>query len=142
MYEDGISRDGLRTGDHVVITGGGGGFGRAFSRRLASMGAKVSVLELKDDSGNETVRLIREAGGEATFVKVDLADQHSIEKAIKAVPGVGGVSVNLATGKAGVGIVPVVGVDGWARIINNHPQFDGMEFVQDDENLLCPLHGE
>lgn len=26
------------------------------------------------------------------------------------------------------GIVPVVGVDGWARIINNHPQFDGIEF--------------
>lgn len=26
------------------------------------------------------------------------------------------------------GIVPVVGVDGWSRIINNHPQFDGMEF--------------
>lgn len=27
------------------------------------------------------------------------------------------------------GIVPVVGVDGWARIMNNHPQFDGMEFT-------------
>jgi phage recombination protein Bet len=27
------------------------------------------------------------------------------------------------------GIVPVVGVDGWARIANEHPQFDGMEFV-------------
>lgn len=26
------------------------------------------------------------------------------------------------------GIVPIVGVDGWARIINEHPQFDGMEF--------------
>jgi len=26
------------------------------------------------------------------------------------------------------GIVPVVGVDGWARIINAHPQFDGMDF--------------
>lgn len=26
------------------------------------------------------------------------------------------------------GIVPVVGVDGWLRITNNHPQFDGMEF--------------
>jgi len=26
------------------------------------------------------------------------------------------------------GIVPVVGVDGWSRIINSHPQFDGMEF--------------
>lgn len=27
------------------------------------------------------------------------------------------------------GVVPVVGVDGWARIINEHPQFDGVEFV-------------
>ena len=26
------------------------------------------------------------------------------------------------------GIVPVVGVDGWSRIINQHPQFNGMEF--------------
>jgi phage recombination protein Bet len=35
------------------------------------------------------------------------------------------------------GIVPVVGVDGWARIINSHPQFDGMEFAQDDESCTC-----
>jgi phage recombination protein Bet len=27
------------------------------------------------------------------------------------------------------GIVPVVGVDGWSRIINTHPEFDGLEFV-------------
>jgi len=26
------------------------------------------------------------------------------------------------------GIVPVVGIDGWSRIINSHPQFDGMDF--------------
>ena len=35
------------------------------------------------------------------------------------------------------GIVPVVGVDGWARIINSHPQFDGMEFEQDDDSCTC-----
>ncbi len=35
------------------------------------------------------------------------------------------------------GIVPVVGVDGWARIINNHPQFDGMDFQQDDESCTA-----
>ena len=34
-------------------------------------------------------------------------------------------------------IVPVVGVDGWARIINSHPQFDGMEFEQNDEQCTC-----
>lgn len=31
------------------------------------------------------------------------------------------------------GIVPVVGVDGWARIINEHPQFDGVEFAEADD---------
>jgi phage recombination protein Bet len=37
------------------------------------------------------------------------------------------------------GIVPVVGVDGWSRIINNHPQFDGMEFEQDDDSCTCVI---
>lgn len=35
------------------------------------------------------------------------------------------------------GIVPVVGVDGWARIINENPMFDGMEFQQDEEGCTC-----
>jgi len=38
------------------------------------------------------------------------------------------------------GIVPVVGVDGWARIINNHSQFDGMEFDQDAESCTCKIY--
>lgn len=38
------------------------------------------------------------------------------------------------------GIVPVVGVDGWARIINNHPQFDGMDFAQDEETCTCIIY--
>lgn len=38
------------------------------------------------------------------------------------------------------GIVPVVGVDGWARIINEHPQFDGMDFEQDDEKCTCTMY--
>jgi phage recombination protein Bet len=33
----------------------------------------------------------------------------------------------------GGGIVPVVGIDGWLRIINDHPQFDGMEFAESEE---------
>ena len=38
------------------------------------------------------------------------------------------------------GIVPVVGVDGWARIINDHPQFDGMDFEQDGESCTCSIY--
>ncbi|MFK3558302.1 phage recombination protein Bet [Pasteurella multocida] len=37
------------------------------------------------------------------------------------------------------GIVPVVGVDGWARIINENPCFDGMEFDTDDEKCTCRI---
>lgn len=38
------------------------------------------------------------------------------------------------------GIVPVVGVDGWSRIINSHPQFDGMDFDADAESCTCTIH--
>jgi hypothetical protein len=38
------------------------------------------------------------------------------------------------------GIVPVVGVDGWSRIINSHSQFDGMEFKQDEESCTCIMY--
>ncbi len=37
------------------------------------------------------------------------------------------------------GIVPVVGVDGWSRIINSHAQFDGIEFAQDEESCTCRI---
>jgi NAD(P)-dependent dehydrogenase (short-subunit alcohol dehydrogenase family) len=84
MYEDGIARDGLRTGDHIVITGGGGGFGRAFSKRLARMGARISIWELNEESGRETERLVRESGGDAAFFKVDLSSSASIDQAIAA----------------------------------------------------------
>ena len=75
---DGIGRDGLKAGDVAIITGGGGGFGRAFSLRLAKMGARIAVWDVDAALGGETVRQVREAGGEARFFKVDLADPASI----------------------------------------------------------------
>ncbi len=38
-------------------------------------------------------------------------------------------------------IVPVVSVDGWSRIINEHPQFDGLEFRY-SENIVTPARGK
>lgn len=39
----------------------------------------------------------------------------------------------------GGGIQPIVSIDGWARIINDHPMFDGMEFedVRDGDDLIA-----
>lgn len=38
------------------------------------------------------------------------------------------------------GIIPVVGVDGWSRIINSNDQFDGMDFQQDEESCTCIIY--
>lgn len=40
-----------------------------------------------------------------------------------------------------LGIIPVVGVDGWSRMINQHPQFDGVDFHA-SEHLLQPAYGK
>lgn len=40
----------------------------------------------------------------------------------------------------GNGITPIVGIDGWSRIMNDHPQFDGIEFEQDAESCTCRIY--
>jgi NAD(P)-dependent dehydrogenase (short-subunit alcohol dehydrogenase family) len=78
MSGDGVARDGIKPGDLVVVTGGGGGFGRAFCQRFARGGAKVAVWDIDPAIGEETVRSIKAAGGEATFFKVNLAEHGEI----------------------------------------------------------------
>jgi NAD(P)-dependent dehydrogenase (short-subunit alcohol dehydrogenase family) len=81
---DGIARDGLKPGDLAVITGAGGGFGRAFALRFASLGARVALWDIDAARGEETLRLVESAGGKGAFYKVDLAHADQIEKAAKA----------------------------------------------------------
>lgn len=38
------------------------------------------------------------------------------------------------------GIVPIVGVDGWSRIINQNPYFDGIDFEQNDKSCTCKIY--
>lgn len=63
----------------AVVTGGGSGIGRAISIALGAAGAKVFIGDLNAESGDGVVEEIRKAGGEATYVKVDVADEDSVQ---------------------------------------------------------------
>jgi NAD(P)-dependent dehydrogenase (short-subunit alcohol dehydrogenase family) len=66
----------VRLKDKVaIITGAGGGMGRVAATMFAAEGAKVVVAEFGEAAGNETARLVKEAGGEATFVRVDVSSE-------------------------------------------------------------------
>jgi NAD(P)-dependent dehydrogenase (short-subunit alcohol dehydrogenase family) len=59
-------------GKTALITGAGSGIGRATAILFAAEGAKVAVNDISDEGGNETVRMIKEAKGEATFYKANV----------------------------------------------------------------------
>ncbi len=82
MSEDGVVRDGMKPGDGVVITGGGGGFGQAFTRRFARLGAKISVWDIDEASGEAAAAAARGLGAQAHFVRVDLSDADDIARAV------------------------------------------------------------
>ena len=64
---------GLLNGKVTLVTGGASGIGRAAAIAFAREGAKVLVADMAEDGGRETVKLIHDAGGEAAFVKCDVA---------------------------------------------------------------------
>jgi len=64
----------MRLEDKVsIITGGGSGMGRTAALMFAAEGARVVVADYADAAGAETVRLVQDAGGEATFVRTDIS---------------------------------------------------------------------
>jgi NAD(P)-dependent dehydrogenase (short-subunit alcohol dehydrogenase family) len=60
-------------GKSTIITGGGSGIGRATSLIVAREGARVIIGDVSERDGAETVRMVREQGGEAEFVRCDVA---------------------------------------------------------------------
>ena len=66
----------MRLSDKVsIITGGGSGMGRTAALMFAAEGAKVVVADFSEEGGAETVRLVREANGDATFIRTDISSE-------------------------------------------------------------------
>lgn len=75
----------MRLRDKVaLITGAGSGIGRETARLFASEGAKVVVVDIVDETGEETVSSIREEGGDATFIHADVSSAADCDGMVRA----------------------------------------------------------
>jgi NAD(P)-dependent dehydrogenase (short-subunit alcohol dehydrogenase family) len=86
----------------AIVTGGNSGIGRATAIALAKEGAKVTVAARRASEGEETVRLIKEAGSDAIFVKTDVAIENDVRSLVEKTVDTYG-KLDYAFNNAGVG---------------------------------------
>ena len=71
----------MRLKDKVaVITGAGGTNGRVTAEKFAREGAKILATDISVESGEATVKAIKDGGGDASFVNADISKVPEIEK--------------------------------------------------------------
>lgn len=68
----------------ALVTGAASGIGRATALAFADAGARVVVSDVSPQGGEETVALVRRAGGDAVFVRCDVANGADVENVVAA----------------------------------------------------------
>ena len=111
----------------TIITGGGQGIGRALSLGFAAYGATVVIADINEQGAKDTVAMIRETGGTALAVHLDVADETSVQalyaKVVSAFGGVDFVINN--SGVAGpMGPTETLSLADWQKA--NAVNVDGM----------------
>jgi NAD(P)-dependent dehydrogenase (short-subunit alcohol dehydrogenase family) len=71
-------------GKVAIVTGSASGLGRAIAALFAEEGAQVVSADINAAGGEETVRMIREAGGEAIFVQTDVTRSQECKRMVQA----------------------------------------------------------
>jgi NAD(P)-dependent dehydrogenase (short-subunit alcohol dehydrogenase family) len=99
---------GTLDGKVALVTGAASGIGRATALTFVREGAKLVIADMNEDGGQQTVHMITENGGEATFVQVDVSSATAVEAMInKAVETYG--RLDCAHNNAGISSRGVAG---------------------------------
>jgi NAD(P)-dependent dehydrogenase (short-subunit alcohol dehydrogenase family) len=91
-----------------LVTGAGRGLGRACARIFAREGARVVIGDIHRDNGQETVKLIKDGGGEATFAPTDVSRSADVQAMVRtAVDVYGGLDCAINNAVINVGRHPL-----------------------------------
>jgi NAD(P)-dependent dehydrogenase (short-subunit alcohol dehydrogenase family) len=113
---------GTLDGKVALVTGGASGIGRATALTFAREGAKLVIADMNVDGGQQTVHMITEQGGDATFVRVDVSHAAEVQAMIsKAVETYG--RLDFAHNNAGILGTPFIDMTEcteaeWNQIMN------------------------
>ena len=108
------------SGKVALVTGAGSGIGRASAVAFAREGADVVVADTVVESGEQTVRLIQEAGGQARFIAADVARPEEVQQLIGRVVEEFG-RLDYAHNNAGIvrgGLTHELSEEDWERVLS------------------------
>ena len=76
-------RNGLVEGKVALVTGAGSGIGQASALKFVKEGAKVVITDCDIKGGEETLQMVKEAGGEGIFIRADVTSKDDVEAMVK-----------------------------------------------------------
>ena len=117
-----ITRDASLSGQVILVTGGASGLGAALSRVLCASGAQVVVADLHQDRAETTVAALKEEGGAAHAIALDVGDAQAAENAIGDIVRRFG-KIDVLINNAGTDItLPMAELkpEDWLRVINTN----------------------